>query len=365
MSMNNNYCVIMAGGAGKRFWPMSRVDHPKQFMPLCSSRVTFLQHTYDCFKGAVPEENILVVTTARYAHFVKEQLPEMPEENIIVEPYGRDTAPCAIYATYKILKRNPEATVVFTPADHRTDDVDSFRYSILKSLDYASRKDVLLQLGTRPTRPDTNFGYIQIAGGKKDLKATDEPVRVKSFSEKPDISLAKVFLSSGEFYWNAGLFACKAEIFRKEFEKCLPLTASQFEGWADKLDTPAEGAFIDKVYGGCEKTSIAYGIMEKTGNAWMLPAEFEWLDAGEWESYYDALPKNEDGNVLRGGDVITDRCSNTLVVSQHPGKLIAVEGLSDYMVIETDDVLLICPKDSKRYVESVRTSGIKGIEKYQ
>ena len=247
---SHRYCLIMAGGAGKRFWPVSRRQRPKQFVPIreLGGETTLLRHTFDRFSKVVPQENVLVITTSPYTAFVQEILPELAPENLIVEPYIRDTAPCLTYATYKLLLRDPQATVVVTPSDHIFHDLRNFVYTLRHAMNYAAGHDELVVLGTVPTRPDPNFGYIQKArnAGEK------PPFKVKTFTEKPDPSLARVFVESGEFLWNAGVFIWNIQTIREEIEGCMPLLASQFEGWRKVFNTPREKKFIEKVYGGCD-----------------------------------------------------------------------------------------------------------------
>lgn len=362
MKNNNQYCVIMAGGAGKRFWPVSRTSMPKQFIPIYGTKTSYLRHTYDKFARIVPERNIIVVTTTEYAPIVRGILPELPRENLLTEPYIRDTAPCLTYATYKILSRNPEATMVVTPADHRIYDDNLFCETISRALDYVSDKDMLYTFGTKPTNPDTSFGYLQAEGNIR----PGVPAKIKTFTEKPSYEIARIFYESGEFYWNTGVFVWRAETIRKELESLLPLLTSQFEGWQDKLNTPDEQDFINKAYGGCEKVSIAYGVMEKTSNAWLIPCEFRWRDIGEWETYYNSFDnKDKHGNAINSQFVLSEDNENCLFTSSDPNKMIAVEGLKDYMVIDTKDVLLICPRDAGKYKEFISKASLPEFDKFK
>ena len=233
--MNANfYCVIMAGGSGTRFWPMSRAARPKQFLQVASTGKSFIRHTYERFARIIPEENILVVTTDRLGNLVREHLPELKEENLLLEPYGRDTAPCIAYATYTLLKRNPKATMVVTPADHIIAGQETFADDILKAMEYSSGKDILMTLGMTPTRPDPNYGYIQVSGGRC-ICVDNTAVIVKTFTENPDVELAKVFIESGEFFWNSGIFVWSAESIRAEMERHLPEVTRLFAGWQNAL----------------------------------------------------------------------------------------------------------------------------------
>ena len=348
-NMNSNfYCVIMAGGTGTRFWPMSKASRPKQFLEIAETGKSFLRSTYERYTGIVPAENILVVTTDRLGCLVREQLPELREENLLLEPYGRDTAPCIAYATYTLLKRDPEATMVVTPADHIIWDNDAFKEDLMAALEYSSGKDVLMTLGIQPVRPDPNYGYIQVSGGRC---STDrhEAVKVKTFTEKPDVELAKVFISSGEFLWNSGIFVWRADSIRAEMERYIPEVTRLFRGWENAIGSPVEDMFIEKVYSDCIKISIDYGVMEKTAKAWLYPAHFRWADVGTWESLYNIVHDKDDfGNVFNSRNILSKDNIESLIISEDTDKLMAVTGLKDFVVIDTRDALLICPKSDKR-----------------
>lgn len=365
MSNTNYYCVIMAGGAGTRFWPISRTARPKQFLDIAGTGKTFLRYTYERFAKIIPPENIIVVTTERYADLTREQLPELLPENLLAEPYGRDTAPCIAYVTYSLLKRNPDATMVVSPADHLIMDEDRFRTTILDALDYASRTDVLMTLGIRPAKPDSNYGYIQAVGGKAAFEK-DEPMPVKTFTEKPDPALAKVFFDSGEFFWNAGIFAWNARTIKQELEKYLPEVTRLFSGWENVFGTPVEKEFISRAYSDCIRISIDYGVMEKTDCAWIYPARFGWADIGNWEalySHYDG--KDNHGNAFVSGEKLSDGNSDLLVYSKNKGKLMAIKGLHNYMVIDTDDVLLVCPKDNREFKDFIAGIAMPDYEDFR
>ena len=355
----------MAGGAGKRFWPVSRRQRPKQFVPIpeLGGETTLLRHTYDRFSKVVPPENILVITTSRYTGFVQEILPELASENLIVEPYIRDTAPCVTYATYKLLLRDPQATVVVTPSDHLFYDLRSFVYALRHAMDYAASHDELIVLGSEPTRPDPNFGYIQKAPSGAGEKP---PFKVKTFTEKPDAALAQVFVESGEFLWNAAVFVWNVHTIRQEIETCMPLLASQFEGWKKVFNTPREKKFIEKVYGGCERQSIEYGILERTRLSRVYPVQFRWSDIGEWQTYYNMrADRDARGNVHRCALSIPRDSQGNLFVTTRPDKIIAVQGLENFMVVDTDDALLICPKDAENYKKFVSFVNDSLPEKYK
>lgn len=355
----------MAGGGGSRFWPISRNNRPKQFLNVAGTDKTIFQFTFERFAKFIPLENIIVITAARFKDLITEQAPALLPENLLLEPYSRNTAPCITYATYTLLKRNPEATVVVSPADHLIFDEDVFKETIASALDYAEKNEVLMTLGIKPTRPDTNFGYIQATGGKNSC-SDGKPVKVKTFTEKPDISLAKIFINSGEFFWNSGIFVWKAESIKEELERYLPEVTRLFAGWENAIGSPFEEKFIEHAYTDCINISIDYGIMEKTEKAWLYPARFGWFDFSSWDSLYAIYPEKDDsGNAVKSGKVLLEGCRDNLFVSESPKKLLAVKGLNDYMVIDTQDVLLICPRDEKKFKDFIAGIAMPEYEEYR
>ena len=365
MNRDNRYCVILAGGPGSRFWPLSRVEKPKQFLDVADTGKTFLRMTFERFSKVVPRENIIVVTAERYRDLVLENIPELDEKNLLLEPYSRNTAPCVAYANYTILQRNPEARVVVTPSDHVISDEDLFVDTIAKAFEYVIEKDVLMTLGVPPTRPDCNYGYVQACGGREAI-AKGEPVQVKTFTEKPEKELAKVLINSGEFLWNSSIFIWKAKTSRKEMKKYLPEIPRYFRGWERVLGTSLEKEFVAKAYTECRNISIDHAVMEKTDNAWVFPVKFGWVDMGTWESLYDFMPgKDIYGNSITAEKALLENDRNLLVVNQEKKKLVAISGLENYIVIDTDDVLLICPKDDKKFKDFVSGLAMPGYEKYR
>lgn len=364
MNRKNCYCVIMAGGKGTRFWPVSRSRKPKQFLDLTHTGKTVIRQTYERFLRIVPQENILVVTSAKYRDLVAEQLPELEEHNILFEPYSRNTAPCIAYATYTLLKRDPEAVVVVTPSDHVIDDEGLFVSALTEALEYVCSNEVLMTLGVVPTRPDTNYGYVQAQGGK-DVHTKEEPMPVKTFTEKPDKELAQVFINSGEFFWNAGIFLWKAQTIKQEMEKHLPEVTGLFNGWELSFGTRFENDFVERAYTDCPNISIDYGVMEKTDRAWIYPVKFGWMDIGTWESLYDYMQKDKMGNAIYAEKVLTENASGVMYVSHEKKKLIAVKGLEDYMIIDTDDILVICPKDDKKYKDFISGIAMPEYKEYR
>ena len=360
----HNYCVIMAGGGGFRFWPIGRSSNPKQFLDLAGNGDSFLQI---CFRKAslfVPPQNILVVTLANYARQVQEQLPELPEENLLLEPYGRHTAPCIAYATYKLLKKDPQAVFAAIPSDILIGEEEEFKETMQKALAYASENRALITLGIVPTNPDTNLGYIQVKGGQNSYKK-NVPSKVKTFTEKPDKALADIFFRSGEFLWNSGIFVWKAQVIKEEMEKHIPQITSLFKGLEKVIGTVSETPFLEKIYGDMDKISIDYGVMEKTDIAWVYPTRFSWTDIANWDSLYEFSDKDSSGNVLEGGKVISSENKNCIIATTGKKKLLAVKGLKNYIVIDTPDALLICPKDEAKLGRINTLIGLPEYEDYR
>ena len=295
-----------------------------------------------------------------------EQIPELESHNLLLEPYTRNTAPSTAYATYTLLKRNPDANFVVMPSDYIIENEDLFVQTICEAFDYIEQNDVLLTLGVVPTRPDTNYGYAQVLGGREAL-SKHSPMKVKTFTEKPDKDLAKVFLASGEFLWNAGIFLWRAATVRKEMEKHMPQVTGMFKGWEHALGTAAEKEFITKAFSDCMNISLAYGIMEKTDMAWIYPVEFDWQDVGTWESLYNYMTGERDrnGNTSSAGKVLVEDSKDVLIISPEKKKLVAIQGLEDYIVIDPDDVLLICPKDDRKFKEFISAIAMPEFEKYR
>ena len=354
----------MAGGSGTRFWPMSRNTKPKQFLDVADTGKTFVSQTFERFSRIVPKENIIVVTAARYRDLMMAQIPELSSENLLLEPYNRNTAPCIAYATYTILKRNPQAHMVVTPSDHIIEDDDLFVETIRTVFEYIADKEVLMTLGIVPTRPDTNYGYIQASGGT-DSYNISEPMQVKTFTEKPDKDLAQVFIDTGEFFWNSGIFLWKASTIKEEMEKYLPEVTGLFQGWESVLGTAMEGEFIARAYTDSPNISIDYAVMEKTSRAWICPVKFGWMDFGTWESLYNYIPKDVNCIATNVEKTLIENSSNLLVISPNKQKLVAIRGLEDYIVIDTEDALVICPKDDKKFKEFITGIGMPGFEKYR
>ncbi|MDP4271629.1 MAG: mannose-1-phosphate guanylyltransferase [Bacteroidota bacterium] len=342
--MGNNYCVIMGGGIGSRFWPFSRTHLPKQFLDFFGTGRSLLQMTYDRFAKILPKENIIIVTNEGYAGLIKEQLPELSDAQILFEPQRRNTAPCIAWASYHIRSKNPNANIVVAPSDHLILNEEEFVNTIQNGLNFVKDKKTLLTLGMTPNRPETGYGYIQIG---EEVKGNIK--KVKTFTEKPNLELAKVFLQTGEFFWNSGIFLWNVNSIISEFERQLPDVAEIFAAGNNAYNTPEEQEFIDLNFPACPNISIDYGIMEKAEEVAVLCAEFGWSDLGTWGSLYDISPKDADANVTLKCESLTyDSKSNMIVLPK--GKLAVVQGLEGYIIVESDNVLLICKKDDEQRI---------------
>lgn len=364
---NSEHCygVILAGGVGSRFWPISREDRPKQFLDFVGSGKSFLRMAFERFRGLVPHENIIVVSLDRYRNLVMEHLPELDERNLLLEPYGRNTAPALAFAAYSLLKRDPEAVMIVSPSDHLIFNFDIFSSTIESALDYASENRAIVALGIVPDRPDSNFGYVQAVDGGK-AQEPGVPVKVKTFTEKPDAALAEVFYKSGEFFWNSGIFVWKASVIREELERYAPEITNLFVGWETYLGNIEEKGFLEKAYMNMERNSIDYAVMEKTEIAWMIPAKFGWADIGNWESLYGYLSlKDEDGNAVRASKKLLIDDRNNIVYSSVPRKLVVMSGMDDFVVVDTGDVLMICPRDDRKLKEVTANMGMPEFENYR
>ena len=353
--MDNRYVIIMAGGVGSRFWPLSRRKKPKQFLDILGTGETLIQQTFRRFKSICPEENIFVVTSDEHKNLVTEQLG-IPSSNVLAEPFRRNTAPCLAYGTFRILKENPEAVIAVTPADHLILKEDKFCEIIQESLDFVKDQNALLTLGIKPSRPETGYGYIQ-ADRKKPVRGYDNLLKVKTFTEKPDINLARVFIQSGDFYWNSGIFIWNIQSILVAFEKYLPDMFSAFDEGRKLFGTRMEKSFITRTYTECRSISIDYGIMEKADNVYVMCTNIGWSDLGTWSSLYEHSVLDKKGNSILNGNIFSyDNRGNIFNISS--GKVAVIQGLKDYIVVESDDILLIVKKEEeqniKNYLEDVK-----------
>nr|MBP6314096.1 mannose-1-phosphate guanylyltransferase [Chitinophagaceae bacterium] len=352
MSIKNNYVAIMAGGIGSRFWPESRNEHPKQFLDILGTGKSLIQWTYERFKNICPKENIFIITNEHYIPTLKEQLPEITDQNILSEPSRKNTAPCAAYIAHKLHALNPNANIIMSPADHLIFDERKFERDIINALDFVSKNEVLVTLGIKPTRPDTGYGYIQYDTNKN----IDNFYKVKTFTEKPSHELAETFVRSGDFLWNAGIFVWNVQSILAELNEYLPEMNDVFRQ-VTSYNEPKEYADIEKVYSQCTNISIDYGIMEKTKKVYVIPSYFGWCDLGTWNSAYDNSEKDYLGNAVYGKNVMIIDASQCMVKAPE-NKLMVLQGLENFIIIDTDDVLLICERSReqqiKDYVAEVR-----------
>lgn len=347
----NYYVVIMAGGIGSRFWPYSRNNQPKQFLDVLNTGESLLQMTARRFRNVCPVENIYIVTNAIYVPLVKEQLPELADDQILAEPIRRNTAPCVAYAAYKIRQKNPNAAMVVAPSDHAIFHETEFVKTVETALAEAAKGDKLITLGIRPNRPETGYGYIQYI---KEPGATFK--KVKTFTEKPQLELAKTFLNSGDFVWNAGIFIWSAKAIVKAFEKHLPELAEIFDDCPNCYYSPNEDEFIRSAYSQSKNISIDYGIMEKAENVYVVLADFGWSDLGSWASLHEIRNKDEQNNAVDANAVLFD--TRNCMIKSDKDHLVVVQGLEGYLVAQCDDVILICNKDDearfREYVNEVK-----------
>ncbi|HOH74788.1 MAG TPA: mannose-1-phosphate guanylyltransferase [Paludibacteraceae bacterium] len=334
----------MSGGVGSRFWPFSTEEKPKQFLDFFGIGRSLLQSTYDRFRKIVPAENIFIVTNDAYASMTKKQLPELADNQILLEPMRRNTAPAIAYATYRIRAVNPRANIIVAPSDHLILREEQFISDINKGLDFVAKHPVLFTLGIKPNRPETGYGYIQISGEK-----LDGVRKVKTFTEKPNLELAKVFVESGEFFWNSGVFVWSVEAIWKAFNEFLPEMVAKFEAGSDKFNTDLEQDFINEIFPSCQNISIDYGIMENAKNVYVLCGDFGWSDLGTWGSLYDMSEKDEHQNVtLKCKTQFYESNDNIVVLPEN--KLAVIQNLSGYIVVESDNVLLICKKEDEQRI---------------
>ncbi len=346
--MSENFAVIMAGGIGSRFWPVSRTDNPKQFLDILGTGKTLIQMTYDRLSHLFDNDKIYVVTNSDYSDLVKKQLPKLLACNILLEPALKNTAPCIAYSVYKIYSKYPNANVTILPSDHLISDETTFLEKIKEGLDFVTGNDAIVTLGINPTRPDTGYGYIQYY---TDL-ATENIFKVKTFTEKPTLEIAESFIQSGDFLWNAGIFVSAAKTWIDSFEKYLPEMHELFKAGKKFYYTSQEEEYIARSYPLCSVVSIDYGIIEKAKNVFVIPSSFGWSDLGTWRSVKEIAPASDDGNVIIGENVINRDTQNCFIYNSSKG-LIVLQGVSNLMVIESDDAILICNMEHEQEVRLI------------
>ncbi|MCM1029084.1 MAG: mannose-1-phosphate guanylyltransferase [Alloprevotella sp.] len=344
----------MCGGIGSRFWPYSRHDRPKQFIDFFGTGRSLLQMSFDRIAPLVPKENVIVVTNEAYAPLVEQQLPELSKSNILLEPERRNTAPCIAWAARHIMALDPDSSMIVAPSDHIITRENIFQQCITRGFEFVENHHALLTLGIKPSRPETGYGYIQVGNSSYTGAPGDAPIlKVKTFTEKPDIELARVFLESGEFFWNSGIFLWKTSTILDAFASLAPDLHQVFEAGTALYATTSEQAFIDRAFPTCPGISIDYAIMEKADNVYVECADFGWNDLGTWGALYDISPKNRDGNVTQGCNVVSADTSGSIFASADPDKLIVARGLHDYIIADSGDVLLIYPKADEQKIKQV------------
>jgi len=342
----HQYAIIMAGGIGSRFWPISRQNYPKQFLDLLNTGQTLVQTTFHRLAEFIPPDNIYVVTSTEYTHIVHEQLPKLRKENILGEPSRKNTAPCIAYISFKLMQKDPKALLIVAPADHLILDKIAFKKVCLEALSFVHKHNALVTLGITPLKPNTGYGYIQ-----RELQSvTDNVYKVKTFTEKPNLELAKTFIASGDFLWNAGIFVWQVKNILKAFEQHLPEMYEVFVAEKDHYNTKDEKKALDHIYPLCTNISIDFGIMEKANNVYVIPSSFGWSDLGTWNSAYENLEKDYLGNAVAGKNVLIID-ANKCIVHAPNNKLVLLQGLDDFIVVDTKDVLLVCKRDKEQEIK--------------
>ncbi len=351
MDTKNTYCVIMAGGVGSRFWPMSTTKYPKQYHDILGLGKSLLQMTYERLLQLAPKENIFVITNVEYVAVTQSQLPDLSENQIVGEPSMMNTAACNMYMAEKIYHLNPNATILVAPSDHLILEENAFLENAQIAIDHAAKEDILVTLGIEPTRPDTGYGYIQFVEND-----TSPLKKVKTFTEKPNLELAEKFIESGDFLWNAGIFVWSASSILNAFKKYLPEMYETFHT-IESYNTPQEYFDIEPVYSTVTKTSIDYGIMEKADNVYVIPSSFGWSDLGTWASLFENFHRDENNNAVRGKWVKAYDSENNIIQTSE-NKAVIVSDLNGYIVADTPKALLICPIDQdqrvKEFVKDLR-----------
>ena len=337
----------MAGGVGSRFWPVSTTEFPKQFHDMLGSGETLIQKTFSRLAKLIPAENILILTNEKYNDLVLEQLPMVTQRQVLLEPAMRNTAPSILYASLKIKKQNPDALMVVAPSDHWIEDENAFGINLQQCFDFCKKENALMTLGIQPTFPNTGFGYIEFD------KTDDNPIKkVSQFREKPDYETAKSFLEQGNFLWNGGIFIWSAKSIAEAFEKFQPQMNTLFQKGFESYNTENEKQFINDNYALAENISIDYAVMEKANNVYVLPATFDWNDLGTWGQLHEKLTKDENNNGIINAKVVIENSSNNIIRSD-ADKLIVVDGLHDYIIVDKEGILLIYPKSKEQDIKRI------------
>ncbi len=343
--MNKNHLIIMAGGVGSRFWPMSTAEMPKQFIDVLGIGKSMIQMTVERFDGVIPQENVWVVTSQRYKNIVMEQLPMVPDTQILLEPCMRNTAPCIEYVSRKIYARYPDANLVFSPADHIVMDVPEFKRVISESLRFTSNRAAILTLGMMPSRPETGYGYIKARDNENDTIK-----KVEAFKEKPDINTAKAYLQDGGYYWNAGIFVWNVKMVVDTIASLVPDLHAVFDRITPSFYTDNEQDMVNEYFPTCPNISIDYAVMEKADEVYVYPASFGWSDLGTWGSLYTHLPLDASNNAVVGQEVKMIDCNNCVVHTPMEKKVV-IQGLNGYIVAESRNTLLICRKEDEQLIK--------------
>ncbi|WP_460218214.1 mannose-1-phosphate guanylyltransferase [Psychroserpens sp. MEBiC05023] len=351
--MNKNYyAILMAGGVGSRFWPVSTQDFPKQFHDMLGTGDTLIQKTFSRLSKIIPKENIFILTNERYNDLVFEQLPDVTNRQVVLEPAMRNTAPCILYAALKIQKENDDAVMIVAPSDHWIEDEQAFTNDVKQAFDFCVENDTLMTLGIQPTFPNTGYGYIEY-----DKSSTTSIKKVNQFREKPDYNTAKGFIEQGNFLWNAGIFMWSVKSVIKAFKNNQPELFNLFERGCEVYNTDFEDDFIRDNYGKAENISVDYAIMEQSQNVYVIPATFDWNDLGTWGSLYDKLDKDNNGNAVVNAQTLVDDTSGNMIRTKS-NKVVVVDGLKDYIIVDKDEVLLIFPKTKEQDIKKV-LQGVK------
>lgn len=347
MQHKNYYAILMAGGVGSRFWPVSTQGFPKQFHDMLGTGDTLIQKTFDRLATIIPKENIFILTNERYNDLVVEQLPSVTKRQVVLEPAMRNTAPCILYAALKIQKENKDAVMLVAPSDHWIEDEDAFKNNVKQAFDYCSENDALMTLGIQPTFPNTGYGYIEF-----DKSSENNIKPVQQFREKPDYATAKTFIEKGNFLWNAGIFMWSVSSCLEAFKLNQPKLYKLFEAGYEAYNTELEDDFIKNNYAKAENISVDYAIMEQSTNVYVIPATFDWNDLGTWGSLYDKLDKDNSGNAVVNAQTLAEDASGNMIKTKS-NKVVVVDGLKDYIIVDKDEVLLIFPKTKEQDIKKV------------
>ena len=343
---NNFYAVIMAGGVGSRFWPVSTQKFPKQFHDMLGTGQSLIQRTFERINELVPTSNILIATNENYEKLVLQQIPQLSSKQLLLEPVMRNTAPCILYAALKIYQQNPDAVILVAPSDHWIKDEGEFLRNIQTSFEACAKDDILMTLGIQPDHPNTGYGYIQYESTNSEIK------KVKNFTEKPNLKTAESFLASGDYLWNAGIFVWSAKSILKAFKEFLPDMVNVLDDGNNVYNSDFEDDFIKSNYKNCENISIDFGIMERANNVHVLPVDFGWNDLGTWGSLYGKLKKDENENAVVGANVIFRDAKGNMIRTEN-GKRVVIQGLEDFIVVEKKDIIMICPRKDDQDIKEI------------